>query len=107
MGNYRFMRVIVFFDLPTETALNRREYARFRKFLIKEGFIMMQESVYCKLALNLTVASSVIDRIKKNKPSGGLIQLLTITEKQYNSMEFVVGRKSSDTVDSDERLVIL
>lgn len=101
------MRVIVFFDLPTETALNRREYARFRKFLIKEGFIMMQESVYCKLALNLTVASSVIDRIKKNKPSGGLIQLLTITEKQYNSMEFVVGRKSSDTVDSDERLVIL
>ncbi len=101
------MRVIVFFDLPTETALNRREYAKFRKFLIKEGFIMMQESVYCKLALNLTVASSVIDRIKKNKPSGGLIQLLTITEKQYNSMEFVVGRKSSDTVDSDERLVIL
>lgn len=101
------MRVIVFFDLPTETALNRREYARFRKFLIKEGFIMMQESVYCKLALNLTVASAVIDRIKKNKPSGGLIQLLTITEKQYNSMEFVVGRKSSDTVDSDERLVIL
>ena len=39
MGNYRFMRILVFFDLPVETAKNRREYSRFRRFLIKEGFI--------------------------------------------------------------------
>ena len=52
--SYRYMRIMVFFDLPTLTAGNRREYAKFRKYLIKNGFIMLQESVYCKLALNAT-----------------------------------------------------
>lgn len=101
------MRILVFFDLPVETAKNRREYSRFRRFLIKEGFIMMQESVYCKLALNMTVVDSVSSRVQKNKPSDGIVQMLTVTEKQYNSMEFIVGSKKSDIIDSDERLVVI
>lgn len=107
MGNFRFMRILVFFDLPVDTAKNRREYSRFRRFLIKEGFIMMQESVYCKLALNMTVVDSVVSRVRKNKPSDGIVQMLTVTEKQYNSMEFIVGSKQSDVIDSDERLVVI
>ena len=59
---------MVFFDLPTLTAGNRREYAKFRKYLIKNGFIMLQESVYCKLALNATVSEAVAQGIRKNKP---------------------------------------
>ena len=47
--SYRFMRVLVLFDLPVLTGDQRREYARFRKFLLKSGFLMLQESVYCKL----------------------------------------------------------
>lgn len=101
------MRIIVFFDLPIETAKNKRDYSRFRRFLIKEGFIMMQESVYCKLALNMTVADSVTGRVRKNKPPEGIVQMLTVTEKQYNSMEFVVGTKQSEVVDSDERLIVI
>ena len=85
------MRVLVFFDLPTVTCENRREYARFRKFLIKNGFLMMQESVYSKMALNQTVAASVVERVKNNKPAEGLVQMMTITEKQYNRMEYVCG----------------
>ena len=107
MSNYRFMRMLVFFDLPVQTVSQRREYTRFRKFLIKEGFIMIQESVYSKLTLNSTVTSAVTDRIKKNKPSDGIVQLLVITEKQYNSMEFIVGQRHGDIIDTDERLVIL
>lgn len=68
---------------------------------------MLQESVYSKLTLNQTVTSAVTDRIKKHKPSEGIVQLLTITEKQYNTMEFIVGEKHTDIIDSDERLVIL
>ena len=49
--SYRFMRVLVMFDLPTETAENRRNYTKFRKYLIKSGFMMMQQSVYVRLAL--------------------------------------------------------
>lgn len=105
--SYRFMRVIVFFDLPVLTEANRRDYRKFRKILIKSGFMMMQESVYCKLAQNSSVADAIVDYIKKEKPREGLVQILRVTEKQYNKMEFVVGRKTKEVIDSDERLIIL
>ena len=101
------MRVIVFFDLPTESGEDRRQYRKFRKFLIKKGFLMMQESVYCKLALNTTVADSIVQAVKANKPSSGLVQLLVIIEKQFSRMEFVVGTSQNNILDSDERIVIL
>jgi CRISPR-associated protein Cas2 len=105
--NYRYMRVIVFFDLPTETAEDKKEYRDFRKFLIKKGFMMLQESVYCKLALNMTVADAIVQSVKSSKPKAGLVQLLVITEKQFNKMEFIVGSAQNTVIDSDERLVIL
>ncbi len=84
------MRILVFFDLPTETATDRRVYSKFRKFLIKEGFIMMQESVYVKLVLNTSITNSVKEKVNKNKPPKGIIQMLVITEKQFNSMEYII-----------------
>ena len=62
------MRVLVFFDLPVITAENRRAYVKFRKFLLKNGFLMLQESVYCKLALNGTAVNAIVDNVHKNKP---------------------------------------
>ena len=97
----------MFFDLPTESGEDRRQYRKFRKFLIKKGFLTMQESVYCKLALNTTVADSIVQAVKANKPSSGLVQLLVITEKQFSRMEFVVGTSQNNILDSDERIVIL
>lgn len=105
--NDRFMRVFVFFDLPTVTAADRREYSRFRKSLIKEGFLMMQESVYVKLALNATTAQSVMQAVRKKKPSRGLVQMLMVTEKQFARMELVLGEYHSEIIDNEERLVIL
>ena len=101
------MRIIVFFDLPVTTSKNRRDYQLFRKYLIKTGFLMMQESVYCKLVQNSTVADSLIENVKNNKPEAGLVQLLKVTEKQYAKMEYIVGTSSSNILDSDERLVFL
>ena len=66
--SYRYMRIIVMFDLPVVSISDRREYNKFRKYLIKNGFFMMQESVYCKLAQNSTAADLIIDNIRKNKP---------------------------------------
>jgi|SRR5690554_448331 CRISPR-associated protein Cas2 len=105
--SYRYMRIMVLFDLPTLTTQDRREYSRFRKYLIKNGFLMMQESVYCKLALNGTVSTSVIQNVKKNKPAKGLVQVLTLTEKQFAKIEMITGDFQSTTLDSDERIVIL
>ena len=101
------MRVLVFFDLPVLTEANRREYRKFRKYLIKSGFLMLQESVYCKLIPNGTMADLLIENVKKNKPPAGLVQALKITEKQYARMEFIVGEQRRDVLQSDERLVIL
>ena len=105
--SYRFMRMIVFFDLPTETALDRRNYRRFRKLLTQNGFLMLQESVYCKLLLNMSAQKSIHQLIQQNKPPKGVVQLLTVTEKQFAKMEYIVGEFSSDVIDSDERLVEL
>ncbi|MEG0291328.1 MAG: CRISPR-associated endonuclease Cas2 [Anaerovoracaceae bacterium] len=105
--SYRFMRVIVFFDLPMVTGLDRREYSRFRKFLIKSGFVMMQQSVYSKIALNTTAANALIGNVRKEKPLHGLVQMMVITEKQYNKIEVVVGDAINEVINSDERLLIL
>lgn len=105
--SYRYMRVIVMFDLPVVTASGRKEYYTFRKHLIKSGFLMLQESVYCKIAQNSVVADSIVQNIRKNKPNEGLVQVLKITEKQYSKMEFIVGERQNDVIDSDERLLII
>ena len=105
--SYRYMRIIVMFDLPVVSISDRREYNKFRKYLIKNGFFMMQESVYCKLEQNSTAADLIVDNIRKNKPLSGLVQALKITEKQFSKIDYIVGEKKSDILDSDERIVIL
>ena len=68
---------------------------------------MLQESVYCKLAQNSSVAETITSNVKKNKPPEGLVQVLRVTEKQYSKMEYVVGQKKSNIIDTDERLIVL
>lgn len=105
--SYRFMRMLVFFDLPTETLEEKRNYRLFRKELINSGFIMLQESVYCKLMTTPSVENSVKNMLQKKKPPSGLVQALVVTEKQFAKMVFIVGEIQSEYVDSDDRLVIL
>lgn len=101
------MRIVVFFDLPTETPEDKRSYRQFRKLLINNGFIMMQESVYCRMALNQSVEHAVVETLKRNRPTKGIVQVLTVTEKQFAGMRYLSGESSSDMVDSTERLVVL
>lgn len=75
--------------------------------MIESGFLMMQESVYCKLVQNGSVADAVIENVRKHKPPEGLVQVLRITEKQFSRMEYVVGEKTSDVIDTDEKLVVI
>lgn len=105
--SYRFMRIIVMFDLPTISSAERKEYAKFRKFLIKSGFLMMQESIYCKLSPNSTLADAVVENVRRNKPEKGLVQVLRVTEKQFAKMEYIVGEGKTEILSSDDRLVIL
>ena len=105
--SYRYMRIMVLFDLPVFTEKQRKEYREFRKYLLKAGFFMLQESVYCKLVQNSGIADIVQENIRKNKPGEGLVQVLRVTAKQYSKMEYIVGENTSNVLDSDEKLVIL
>ena len=103
----RFMRVMVFFDLPSVTVAERKEYLRFRKFLLSDGYIMMQESVYTKLVLNGTMVNLMKNKIRKNKPQEGLVEMLVITEKQFSGIEYVSGGEQENIVDGEDRLIII
>ncbi len=105
--SYRFMRIIVMFDLPSCTTGEQREYRKFRKFLIKNGFIMMQESIYTKLVLHPSAAELVKTQVRKAIPKEGLIQMLTVTEKQFANMELLIGEMQSTYVENDKRLIEL
>lgn len=101
------MRILVFFDLPSVTSSDRKAYSKFRKHLVNSGFMMMQESVYCKLALNMTVANSIMNSVRANKPPKGLIQMMVVTENQYSRMEYVLGEQNTQVINSCERLIVL
>ena len=105
--SFREMRVFVMFDLPIGTAEERRAYTRFRKFLMKNGFIMMQWSIYSKLCLNPSAVKATYDKVKKSVPTKGTVQLMVVTEKQYASIEYLTGESSSEYISNTDRLIVL
>ena len=103
--NLRDMIVMVFFDLPMQTDKNRAEYGRFRKFLIKSGFIMMQKSVYTKLVTNNVMSKAVKKLVACNLPSEGIVELLEVTERQFSDIEYLLGSSQTRVLDTMERYV--
>ena len=83
---YEFMRLVLFFDLPMKTKKEVKIYTHFRKYLIKNGYMMMQFSVYCKIFPNREAAVKHVNILKKNIPKEGQIRLLLVTEKQYSKI---------------------
>ncbi len=87
----KFMRIIVFFDLPVKTKAQRKVATRFRNFLLKDGYFMVQFSVYCRVCNGYDDVEKHKARIRLNKPDNGSVRLLVITEKQYEKMELIIG----------------
>ena len=88
----KFMRILVFFDLPVKTKANRREAARFRKFLLNDGYHMLQYSVYARVCAGTDAVTKHRARIRDNLPDNGAIRLMVVTEKQYESIDILLGR---------------
>ena len=102
----RFLRIILFFDLPVETASQRKAYALFRKKLITNGFLMLQKSVYTKLVINRQSMELEINKVKSILPKEGLVQILTVTEKQFTRIETILGTAVVHSeISSTSRLV--
>lgn len=91
---HKFMRILVFFDLPVKTKQERRKATQFRNFLIKDGYYMIQFSVYARVCNGNDMVELHKKRLKANIPDDGSIRVLVITEKQYENVEILLGRKS-------------
>ncbi len=90
---YRIMWVLVFFDLPTETAKERKAATDFRKFLLKDGFGMFQFSIYVRHCASRENADVHIARVKKHLPEKGQVGVMCITDKQFGMIELFHGHK--------------
>ena len=101
------MRTILMFDLPMETSAERKQYRKFLKFIKSQGFIMMQKSVYVKLNINNSGLDSQKKLINQNLPPNGFISILNITEKQFQTIENLIGESMSLVLDDDQRYIEL
>lgn len=105
---YRVMRLLLFFDLPMVTKKDRRIYNHFRKYLLKNGFMMLQYSVYAKIFANRISLVQYTESLKRNLPSKGSIRIMSVTEKQYEKMLILVGGKTIQEENiTDDPMVIL
>lgn len=97
------MYIMIFFDLPTFTKNDKRQYLQFRKFLINEGFFMIQYSIYMKVCHREKVKSN-LNRVANNLPQNGNIRSLEVTEKQYQNMKLLLGKKKKNEKIYGEQL---
>ena len=90
-GTRRYMRMLVFFDLPVVTKTERRAYTVFRRFLLNDGYDMIQFSVYGRILNGNDAETKHMKRLIDNLPPDGSVRVLTVTEKQFASMKLLVG----------------
>lgn len=101
------MRTILFFDLPVLTALQRRAYRKFVRNIKELGFYMLQESVYVKMSIDQQKSNSIINIVKGLVPNEGNVITITVTEKQFNNMNILLGKQITDVITTDERVIEL
>lgn len=104
---FRYMRLLLFFDLPSVTTLDKKIYRKYVKSLTSEGFYRLQESVFVKLSINQQYAESTITKVKSFSPKDGNVMILVITEKQFSSLRIITGDSKTDVVNSVSRVITL
>lgn len=103
----RFVYLFVFFDLPVKTKKDRRNATRFRKFLVNDGFDMMQLSVYTRVCRGQDAVDKHLSRVEKHLPPKGSVRALPVTERQFARMQLLVGQAPPQERTGTDQLVLL
>ena len=85
------MRLLVLFDLPVMTKGERKVATQFRKFLLKDGYFMLQYSCYCRICGSYEILQKHERRLESNLPGKGAVRTLAVTERQFMRMKILVG----------------
>lgn len=108
MSRYERMKLMCFFDLPTETSQERYEYRKFRQTLLKNGFNMVQYSVYMRTCPNREFGKKFIPKLKRMVPKSGSIRIMMITEKQYQDTLHLVGHATRhEEIVGKNRIIVI
>ncbi|XRJ97156.1 CRISPR-associated endonuclease Cas2 [Latilactobacillus sakei] len=100
----KYMRLLVMFDLPVVKAEDRRAASKFRQYLLGEGYVMMQYSVYYRIVNGYDMSKKYEYRLNDNLPEKGSVRLLIVTEKQFDEMRLLVGERlpNEEKVDGNQ-----
>lgn len=104
LNEYRILWILVFFDLPSATKLDVQIYSRFRKNILRDGFVMFQFSIYLRHCSSRENADVHIKRVKRILPIKGHVGIMTITDKQFGMMELFYGKEVKSKPDSPQQL---
>ena len=92
----RYMWLLVFFDLPVTEPAARRRAARFRKFLLDDGYTMLQWSVYARVCNGIENVDTHLSRLREALPPEGNIRSMQVTDQQYSRIQIMLGNASKD-----------
>lgn len=104
LSSYRSMWVVVMFDLPTDTKLARKQYAKFRKVLLEDGFTQIQYSVYGRHCTSEETADVHYRRVERSLPPDGEVRMLAVTDRQYEKMKIFWGKIRQSCPETPQQL---
>ena len=106
VSEIKAMWIMVMFDLPVVTSNEKREYVRFRKYLLREGVIALQYSVYARYSACRENAQKYYRYIKEIIPPGGRVRILMVTDKQFGEMVSLYGKNAQEIEKKPEQLLL-
>jgi CRISPR-associated protein Cas2 len=98
------MWVMALFDLPVLTSDERKRATKFREFLLDQGFCMMQFSCYIKYTAGKEQADGLAVKIGAEVPSGGKVDILFFTDRQYESIKSFRSGGQRDRPEKPDQL---
>jgi len=101
------MWIFAMFDLPVKEPEERQEYIRFRTALLREGFTMLQYSVYARYCAGEEISTRFRKSIKQALPPGGEVRVMAVTDHQFGKMDVFHGKRKASVESPPEQLVFL
>lgn len=98
------MWLVVMFDLPVDTKQAVKEANDFRIKLKKDGFMMMQYSVYIRHSPSRENSDVHERRVKRMLPPDGEVRILRITDKQFGQMQVFRGKRRKAVENAPKQL---
>ena len=92
MGPFKMGWIVLMFDLPTATKAEQSQANKFRQRILKEGFSMLQFSVYIRACISYDHMKKKTKHIESIIPHHGNVRVIFITDKQWEKSICAIGK---------------